>query len=115
MANNLVDNTNYGFTEGVPEETANQEPLKKCEILPGDLNDLTTPGFYSMLYGNNTPTAPSGGISAGWFIIVAPSNYDEVFQIAITLGSSSNIGVLIYGRMKMRNGNWTSWKGIYQN
>lgn len=115
MANNLVDNTNYGYTEGVPKSTANQEPLKDC-MQTGDLNTFTTPGFYSVLYGSNLPPDPAGGQPGGWFVIVVPVNWgDGLYQFAATIGGSSSVGVVIYGRTRSASGVWGSWKGIYQN
>lgn len=118
MANNLVDNTNYGFTEGVPEASANQEPLKRCALNSADLNTLTTPGFYSITYGNNTPPAPSGGIGGvGWFIINVPSVFGgySLMQFAISIGAASTVGVVIYGRERSNTDVWGSWKALYQN
>lgn len=116
MAKNLVDNTNYGFTEGVPEETANQEPLKKSGVYSSSLNDLTTAGFYSVTNATNTPPAPSGGIGAvGWFVVNVPNYFgDRLMQFAITIGASSSVGVVIYGRERSDTGVWGSWKALYQ-
>ena len=117
MANNLVDNTNYGFTEGVPEASANQEPLKKSGVYSGDLNALTTAGFYSVLNATNAPPAPSGGIDAvGWFVINVPDYFgDRLMQFAVAIGASSSVGVVIYGRSRTTSGVWGSWKAPYQN
>lgn len=116
MANNLVDNTNYGFTEGVPESTANQEPLKKSGVYRGDLNDLTTAGFYSVFNATNAPPNPSGGVSpVGWFVINVPNYFgDRLMQFAVTIGASSSVGVVIYGRDRTESGVWGSWKALYQ-
>ena len=111
MANNLVDNTNYGFTKGVPESTVNQEPLKKCGYtLNPDFNSLTTPGFYSFQGGTNGPTLPSGGSMFGWFLMVIPTKYtDDLFQLAFTYGSASNVGIIVRGRTRIQ-GVWQPWK-----
>jgi hypothetical protein len=77
------------------------------QIGGGDLNDVTTAGFYA---GSALTNAPD---NTGWYWVTVERHSDSgwVHQLATSYGAG-NTENLMYSRVKMNNSTWTAWKKI---
>jgi hypothetical protein len=77
------------------------------QISGGDLNDVTTAGFYA---GSGLTNAPDNN---GWYWVTVERHSDSgwVHQLATSYGAG-NTENLMYSRVKMNNNTWTAWKKI---
>lgn len=112
MANNLVDNTNYGFKEGVPYAAKGYGTV--------DLNTLTETGFYWCYRVTNGPSRTSGTPATAWIIIVVKYG-TEIDQLAISMGgnvspSGQSSGLEMYGRNSLETSDssyyWYGWQKL---
>ena len=97
---------------GVKFEVAGQAFVDKfqytqgIQISGGDLNDVTTAGFYA---GSSLGNAPN----AGWFYVTVERHSDAgwVHQLATSYGAG-NTENEIYSRTKINGSTWMPWKKI---
>ena len=104
MSLNVVDNSNYGFTEGIAKAEAKATPFVTDGVVL-NANNATTAGVYSEFVpgaGTNLPAANSSGV----LLVVRSSNSSLTNDIIQVFFDKTSLKT--YARTYGYDG-WSSW------